>query len=147
MAGIGEFAYTLDGRTDHAKDAARWVGRVGEDALLDVAQGLGRGGVAGEDDEGTTHVEKLIDGLLGEGKDLVEGAVAVRGALVVTQENIVVLWQELMDLTEDRKASEAAVKDADWCHDKMIFSAAKIRNFAAISKRMRRKLYYIYLKR
>ena len=54
-----------------------------EVVLLDAAECLGGGGVAGEDDEMATHLEEAVDRLECELVDNLEGACPVRSAGVV----------------------------------------------------------------
>ena len=56
---------------------------VGKVVLLDAAECLGGGGVAGEDDEMATHLEEAVDRLERELVDNLEGACPVRSAGVV----------------------------------------------------------------
>ena len=67
---------------DDAEHAPRGVD-VGKVVLLDAAECLGGGGVAGEDDEMTTHLEEAVDRLERELVDNLEGACPVRSAGVV----------------------------------------------------------------
>ena len=62
MAAVGDVAELLYRGAYDAKHSLAGV-YLGQVDLLDGAQGLGRGGVAGEDDERAAHVEEGLDGL------------------------------------------------------------------------------------
>ena len=113
MARVCEPPDDLSGGPDDAQDAPRGVVPGGQIALLDGAEGLGRGGVAGQDDEGAAFGEEVHDGFAGEAVDGVVGACAVGGAGVVAEVDVVVVGLGFADLVEDGESAEAGVEDAD----------------------------------
>lgn len=62
-----------------------------EIVLLNGTQCLGGSGVATEDDERTSHLEKFLHGLEGEFIDYIEGTCSVWGTRIVAQVDVVVL--------------------------------------------------------
>ncbi len=103
---VGHF---LDERTDDAQDAAVRVAD-GQVLLLDAPQGLGRRGVAGDDDEGAAPAEEVLDGLAGELVDHLLGAAAVGRTGVVAQVQVVILRQRLDDAPQHREPPETGVE-------------------------------------
>ena len=97
VAAAGELAYDLGRGADDAQDAALGV-PLGQVVLLNGAQGLGRGGVASQNDEGTTLLEEVANGLLGIIIYKFVRARTVRRARVVAQIDIVILRKTLTDL-------------------------------------------------
>ena len=112
VARAGEPAGDLGGGTDDAKHAAAGV-ETGQVVLLYGAQGLGRGGVAGQDDELAAAAEEGHDALEGVVIDHVKGARAVGGAGVVTEEEVIVFGQQRTYFAEHGEASETRVEHAD----------------------------------
>ena len=81
--------------------------------LLDAAQGPGRGGVAGQDDELAPVGEEIVHRLLGEALHHAVRAGAVGNPGVVAQVEIVVIRQELEKLPQHHQAAESGIKHAD----------------------------------
>ena len=75
--------------------------------LLKLPKSLSRGCVTSQDDQWASLGEEVFDSLMSEASDHVKGAGTVGGASVVPEVDIVVLWESLSDLREDRQASIA----------------------------------------
>ena len=118
VARAGEPAGDLGGGTDDAKHAAAGV-ETGQVVLLYGAQGLGRGGVAGQDDQRATHIKKTPHSLKREFINTLEAARTIGRTGIVAQVEVVVLRQVASYLPEYRQATVAAVKDANGCHGSM----------------------------
>lgn len=88
--------------------------------LLDGAQGFGRSGVAGEDDEGASAIEEVTDGLKGELIDDLEGAGTIGGTSIIAQVEVVVLGHELAYLPEDGQTAITAVKDTNGTDSRLL---------------------------
>ena len=111
MACDCEPADGLDGGADDAQHAARGV-QAGQVFLLNGAQGFGRGGVAGQDDQRAALAKKGLDGLEGVFVDHLEGVRAIGRAGVVAEVQVVVLRHQLSDLPQDGQSAVAGVEDA-----------------------------------
>jgi len=98
--------------TDHAQHSV-----VGGDpwqvALLDGAQGLRRGGIAGEDHQRASFAEHPFHRFECVAVDGVEGTGAVWRTGIVTQIEVVVPRQSAEDLAEHGEAAVSRVEDAD----------------------------------
>ena len=75
--------------------------------LLKLPKSLGRGCITSQDDQGASLGEEILDSLMGEAPDYVKGAGTIGGACVVSEVDIVVLWESLSDLREYCQASIA----------------------------------------
>jgi len=74
--------------TDHPQHPAFGI-VLGQILLLDAAQSLGRRGIAGDQHQGTALPEQVVHPFGGELEHRLKGAVAVRGAGVVAQVDVV----------------------------------------------------------
>lgn len=111
--GLGECFYGFDGRTDDSKDTT--VGGKGREVvLLYATQGLGRGGVASEDNELAVEFEEGLYTLQGVAVDHLEGAGSIGHSGIVAEVDIVVLWETLLYAVPDGEATIARVEDADF---------------------------------
>ena len=86
---------------------------LGKELLLDPAKSAGRSGVAGDDDERASPVEKVIDGLPGKFIDDFLRPAAVGDPGVVSQVEVIVFRQETGHAFQDRQSPESGVKKSD----------------------------------
>ena len=106
MAGVGEAAHHLHRGADDAQHAAL-AAEAGEVVLLNGAEGFGRSGVAGQDDEFATAVEEGGDGFKGVAIDHIERARTIGGSCVVAKVEVVVLREEFANLPQNGQAAIA----------------------------------------
>ena len=106
MAVAGETAYNLGCGTYDAQHTAIGINR-GQVALLNGAQRLGRGRVAGQDDQRTPHLEEATHGLQREFIDYLERACAVWRTGIVAQIQIVVFGHQLLYLAKHGQSAIA----------------------------------------
>ena len=112
VARARQVAHGFDGGANHPQHAA--IGcHVRQILLLDGAQGLGRGRVAGQDDEFAAAGEEFRHGLQGVAIHYVEGARTVGCAGVVAEVKIIVVGQASANLSQDRQAAVARIKNTD----------------------------------
>ena len=112
VASAGQLANFLHRGTHDAQDAAVG-GEGGEILLLDGAQGLGRGRVAGQDDQVTTLFEQVLHGLQGKLIDQFAGTRAIRSPCVIAHKQVVILRQYTPDVAKDCQSAETRVKYPD----------------------------------
>ena len=112
VTATGERADNFGRGADDAQHAARSV-PTGQVVLLNGAQGLGRRGVAAQNDQLTAHAEEFQNGLTRKLVYDVERAGAIRGTGIVAQIHVVVLGQQLADAMKDGQTAVARVENAD----------------------------------
>jgi hypothetical protein len=83
--------------------------------LLDFPESLGRGCVAGQNDEDASTLKKELHGLTGIFINHVEGLVTVRGAGIVAEIQIVVLGQLPQERPQYGQPTKAGIEYTD--HD------------------------------
>ena len=88
-------------------------GQAGEILLLNGAERFGRRGVASQNDEFAAPREEFLYRLEGVAIHHVEGARTVGGTCIVAEVEVVVVGQSVADLSQNRQATVAGIKNAD----------------------------------
>ena len=98
--------------TDNAQHATVRV-HLGQIALLNGAQCLGRSRVAGQYHQMTTAIEECFDGLQGVLIDHFKRVTAVRSTRIVAQINVIVVGHILAYLTQNGESAVTGVEHTD----------------------------------
>ena len=101
----------LGGGTDNAEDTAGAVYKR-QILALDGAKGLCGGGIAGKNDQGAPHLKEPFYALEGIFMDGSKRTVTIGCTGIITQIDIIILWEELADRLEHRETAVAGVEDA-----------------------------------
>ena len=89
MTALSNVAYTLNGRADNSEYTAFRV-NAGQVIHLYAAQCFGRGCIAGQDNEMTSHLKQFIDCLQSEFVHDFKRTCTVRSACIVSQIDIII---------------------------------------------------------
>ena len=112
MVGVGECADDLCSGADYTQDAAIRID-LWQIFLLNATQSLGRGCVAGKDNQRTAHRKEFLNGLQSKLIDYIERTCSIGSTCIITQVDVVVLRHSLTNTIQDGESAQSGVEHTD----------------------------------